>query len=158
MDTQPTPGNEVQFEIDPLGEPVITLGIIRMVTSEESRVITDHQVGDLNKAITITAAGMPTVGGMFSQYTLSLETGSREVGAHMTTIVFQNQPLADGYNGFTIEAYLAVLMHRLRCAQNGKFACEHNDKALFHLTQAMNQLKLRMLEREERGVLGTHKV
>jgi hypothetical protein len=156
MDSQNTSGKTEQFEIDPLGEPVLNLGTIRMVPHGQ-REITDHQAGALNKAITITAEGAATAGGAFATYKMSLIRPS-DPDPLYAFVFFQDGPTDNGnFNGFTNESYLAILINRLRGFQGGKFACEESARALFHLTQGLQCLKLRTLEREERGVEGTHK-
>ena len=157
MDTPHITGKDEQFEIDPLGEPVLNLGKIKIIGAELSRAITDHQVGPLNKAITITAEGAAGAGGAFHTYKMAL-TRPGDPEPVYDFVFFQDGPTDGGnLNGFSNESYLAILINRLQGFQSGKFACEENARTLFHLQQALNILKLRTLDREERGVEGTHK-
>lgn len=62
-------------------------------------------------------------------------------------IIFQNGDQRQGANGVTMESLLVVCIDRLQQFQKGTFACEHNEKALEHLNQALSHLKDRSNER-----------
>lgn len=62
--------------------------------------------------------------------------------------MFQSgSPTVVGNNGVTLEALLAIEEYRLAKFQETKFACDHNQQALFHIRQALKHLQLRTLER-----------
>lgn len=67
-------------------------------------------------------------------------------------IFFQDgSPVKDNVNGLTNEALLAILTHRLT-AQNEKFRCDQNEKALDCMISARSFLEERNLDRKQRGV------
>jgi hypothetical protein len=71
--------------------------------------------------------------------------------------VFQNGPIKEvGVNGVTHEAFLAVLIDRMRSFQAGPYACRENAIALTHLEDALGWLQKRTVARIKRGVEGTH--
>lgn len=70
---------------------------------------------------------------------------------------FQNGAVREvGINGTTNEALLYIVADRLRCFQEGKFACRENALALTKIEEALHWLMHRTLERQSRGVEGTH--
>lgn len=73
-------------------------------------------------------------------------------------IAFQRGPLfdPDSTPGTTEGAVLAVLIHRFEAHQAGEFACDENVEVLRHLQAAMEGIKLRRCNRQNRGVLGTN--
>lgn len=60
---------------------------------------------------------------------------------------------ADGVNGITSEALLAVLIHRLEYL-NGEFPCKENVDALAYLAGALRSMESRTANRIARGVEG----
>lgn len=80
------------------------------------------------------------------------------------TISWQDGPLGRGAdrkqpNGAFVEDVIAAVMQRIehyQMAQNGKFACLENERAITHLTNALEELDCRTKAREARNVEGTH--
>lgn len=69
-------------------------------------------------------------------------------------LVFQQGPIpANGVNGFTIEAVLSVLVHRLEY-MDGRFPCDENKRAIQHMKDAREDLYARTAARKARGVEG----
>ncbi len=135
-----------------------------------SRLIHDHKLNGLNEAIEITADG-PGPGGASHLYKLDLTAGAPESGGQQLTISFQNGPIKEaGYNGFTNEALIAVVIDRLRGFQfcrdpdgnfskpPGQFACKENACALTHLEESLMWLQKRTRDRLARGVEGKNVV
>lgn len=76
-------------------------------------------------------------------------------------IAWQRGPLGRGEsrqppNGAFVEDVIRAAAKRLEFYQAGKFACESNARALDHLYEALESLRSRTKEREEREVEGTH--
>ena len=76
-------------------------------------------------------------------------------------IVWQNGPLGRGINrqepnGAFVEGVIQAAIDRLEFFQHSKFACASNARALADLRSALAHLESRTIEREERGVEGTH--
>ena len=124
------------------------------------RKLTSHRTSPLNKEIEITAHDeCPGTGGAPAVYGMTL-TRQGESGLALTetcSIRFQNGPCPtpEGYNGFTIEALLAICEDKLSCHQQSPFACRENACALTHLQECMMWLGKRTRDREKRGVEGT---
>jgi len=139
------------------------------------REIHDHKVNGLNEAIRIDAADTAGPGGANHRYQLSLSVTpppGTAIQVKAMVIEFQNGAIQEaGFNGFSNEALLAVLIDRMRGFQyprneNGSFnvhgrglyACRENACALTHLEEALMWLQKRTRDRMARGVEGTHKV
>ncbi len=76
-------------------------------------------------------------------------------------ISWQNGPLGRGKtrkkpNGAFVEDVIEAALDRLRYYQKGRFACHHNEFAIYHLEWALTELMTRTAERKIRGVEGTH--
>jgi hypothetical protein len=76
-------------------------------------------------------------------------------------ISWQNGPLERGPdrrqpNGAFVEDLIEVVLNRLAFYQNSPFACEQNRRAMHSLEGALAALSARTVEREARGVEGTH--
>lgn len=119
------------------------------------RKLTSHRTSPLNRRIEVTAHDetpgtgcAPAVYGM----TLVRDDGTGET----CSIRFQNGPCptSDGFNGFTIEALLAICEDKLSCHQQSSLACRENACALTHLQECMMWLGKRTRDREQRGVEG----
>jgi hypothetical protein len=122
------------------------------------RQITQHQTNECNKAITIIADERNPENGNASHFYACSYT-SDEGNTSTQLLSFQNGPIGVvGTNGITHEVLLAILIDRLECFQDSKYANEYNQRALEHLTNALNALIARTAEREARGVEGTHKL
>jgi hypothetical protein len=145
------------------------------------RQIHDHKVNGLNEAIKVTADDEAGPGGANHKYLLDLVAGAPEAGGQTMLIQFQNGPIKEsGFNGFSNEALLAVLIDRMRgfqygrifkggsdeptvevgfdFASRGKYACKENACALTHLEEALMWLQKRTRDRMARDVEGTHAV
>lgn len=126
----------------------------------------EHKVNAANDVIGVRATDKPGAGGAYHRYEISgvdfLNNDSMPLSFSEDTsmmILFQNGPIPDkGTNGVTHEALLAITAHRLRCFQDGSYACRENAMALQHIEEAMNWLNRRTLSRMRRGVEGTHTV
>lgn len=69
-------------------------------------------------------------------------------------IMFQDGPIpANGVNGATSEALLAMLIHRTSTL-NGNFPCEENELAILHMKKALDWFNTRTAKRKQRGVEG----
>lgn len=80
---------------------------------------------------------------------------SREETLPSLVILFQNGPLQEAsVNGITQEVLLAIVADRLDCFQKGPFGSAENEKALFHVQQALAVLHERTKARRLRGVEG----
>ncbi|MBT3328051.1 MAG: hypothetical protein HN396_17640 [Gemmatimonadales bacterium] len=68
---------------------------------------------------------------------------------------FQKGPIKEfGANGLDAESLLAMVMHRLRCFQNGPFACEANERANTAIGQGLYESLRRTRDRVARQVEG----
>lgn len=112
------------------------------------RYITTHHINDCNRALALMAHA-PKEGGAPVRYDI--------IGPNFgLNIRFQDGPVADGINGITNEALLAILKDRLTGFQSGPFACSENEGALCCIQAAQSILAYRTRSREARGVEGTH--
>lgn len=126
------------------------------------RQLTEHQVSQADKNLTIAVMDEPGHGGANHCYVLegfAAELNPSKVETGELVILFQNGPLQEhGANGVTTEALLAVCADRLRGFQSGKFATKANACALTHIEEALHWLQQRTIERMRRGVEGTSTV
>lgn len=75
----------------------------------------------------------------------------------LNDISFQNGAVkANGVNGVTSEALLAILIHRTE-ALNERFPCKENEEAIKGLKTALNAFESRTKDRLNRGVEGLEK-
>ncbi len=118
------------------------------------RTITEHEVNECNRNISIKVLDEPGSGGACHEYRLSV----RNIGAEECfDVKFQNGPIKEvGANGLTHEALMAVLLDRMRAFQNGPYRCRENAVALTKMEEALMWLNKRTANREARGVEGTH--
>lgn len=74
-------------------------------------------------------------------------------------IQFQNGPRKEENSicGVLDCDLLEIVKHRLECFQEGPFSSEYNERALHHLTEALNWMNKRVEDRIVRNVLGTMK-
>lgn len=113
------------------------------------RQITDHQLTDADKQITVTVMDAPGPGGAHHHYAIEVP------GVMHADVMFQNGPVDEhGVNGITQETLIAIAIDRLRCFQAGPFSCRENAIALTHLEDAMYWLHHRTRSRMARGVEG----
>lgn len=133
------------------------------------RTITDHIVeGDsANHQLKIEVTDAPGQGGANHRYEITgfdtSTNGSDDslgrvlAGVTSNVVLFQNGPIKEfGVNGMTHEAFMAIVIDRLRSFQNGPFACESNQKAMDYAMLSLDFLKDRTRARIARGVEGTH--
>lgn len=79
------------------------------------------------------------------------------------TIEWQNGPLGRGEervppNGAFVETVIAAALDRLMFYQRGKYWSKYNEQAIFNLEAALKALNDRTIDREGRGVEGTHQL
>lgn len=128
------------------------------------RELTGHQVNPANDVLKIDVTDEPGSVGANHAYLITGFNTERNPSVapacwDRVLILFQNGPIAEaGVNGITHEALLAILIDRLECFQNGKFANDYNAAALNHLRSAQGVLLDRTRERMARNVEGTHTV
>lgn len=118
------------------------------------REIRDHRVNACNEAITLHS-GETDESGATSRYRIAYK---RDNGIDQVNLRFHTGPVADGVNGITNEALLAILADRLRGFQGGPFACQENADALAAIETAQARLGDRTRARVARGVEGTSEV
>lgn len=130
------------------------------------RKITDHRLNGLNEFIEIFAVDEPTAAGASNLYEIRLV--GLPNGTRVPTLIrveFQNGAIGGpaDINGPSMEAYLAILIDRLKgfqgmnSSQTGiaaPFACRENACALTHLEEALQWLRKRTIDRIARGVEG----
>ena len=118
--------------------------------------IVSHHVKGENAPLTITAMSPPkgdqVALGAPAQYFditgfCTMEQGSRKPVEGLRVVFQSGSPLVVGNNGVTLEALLAIQEYRLAKFQETKFACDHNEQALFHIRQALKHLQQRTIER-----------
>lgn len=120
------------------------------------RKLSDHKTNVANELIDIIVMDEKGSGGAHHHYVAYWPSGR---GIQSAVIKFQNGPIKEsGVNGVTQEVLLAVVIDRLRCFQAGPYKCESNEQALICAEGALEALKSRTLERQDRGVEGTHTV
>lgn len=125
------------------------------------RNLTDHLhiANSVNDNIVIEPGEALTVGGAPIQYAMSYPLGGFINKNEVQVIKFQDGPINRvGVNGVTHEALLAIVADRLRCFQDGPYACAENASALASIEEAQNHLRWRTRVRVGRGVEGTHQV
>lgn len=87
------------------------------------------------------------------------EVTSKEDGKVLSKIDFQEGPIKEaGINGVANEDLIAMVIKRLEGFQNSEFRCRENAVALTKLEESLMWLRKRTLDREARGIEGTHKV
>ena len=120
------------------------------------REITHHKLNGLNDAITVEALDARGSGNANHVYRLSLFEDGHSKDMDLN-IHFQNGPIKEaGFNGFTNEALLAVLIDRMEGFVSGPFNSDDNKEVLHSLNRAMLYLQKRTKDRLSRGVEGTH--
>jgi len=112
-----------------------------------------------NPKSSIAVLDEPGQGGAHHRYqVLSNNIGSNDPSAVFADVVFQNGPVKEfGVNGCHQEDLLAIVIDRLRCFQNGPFACRENALALTKCEEALHWLEHRTRQRQLRGVEGTNR-
>ena len=95
--------------------------------------------------------GAPSRGGAETLYLVQDTEGE-----YLTTLKFQDRPIPAGVNGLTNEFLLEVVIDRLKGFQGGEFPCDHNQRALDKIEEALEILIDRHEEREKRNVQGKY--
>lgn len=109
------------------------------------------QEGPLNKRLSITAEFVGA-GGAHTFYTIS---GNDSPLIRPVLLAFQQgDPATEGINGWSNEALLAIVIHRLKGFQQGPFKNDFNAFALHAAETALATLNARSVERGARGVSG----
>ena len=130
-------------------------------SASHHRYLTDHRANELNDNVTITVVDKPGSGNANHEYRLTLWPANPD-GADVSPvrtldISFQNGPIKEaGFNGFTNEALLAVIIDRMRGFQSGPFKSRENAIVLTHLEEGLMWLQKRTRDRMARGVEGTN--
>lgn len=103
----------------------------------KTRRIDAHKDGSfLNQLIEIEALGEPGKGG--ANHTYMIRSGGPAGCGHQ--IQFQSKDPADGIDGLSMEALLAICADRLVGFQAGTFACDENANALACIHRAAHFL------------------
>jgi len=77
----------------------------------------------------------------------------------LSHVCFQKGPIKEcGVNGVNNEDLLAMVLDRLQSFQESDFKCRENAIAITKLEEALLWLRKRTMDREARGVEGTHAV
>lgn len=118
-----------------------------------------HRVNACNEALTIRVEGPAYVIGARDPAS-GLYGASFMPDGSPVVIQFHEGALdADGNpNGVTVEALLAVLVHRMQGYQASPFACRENALALTKMQEAGMWLRARTESRQARGIEGTQRV
>ncbi|MEQ5770022.1 hypothetical protein NFH98_20840 [Halomonas sp. H33-56] len=115
----------------------------------EMRIITAHGIdgdlGDMN--MRVSAHGPYGPGGAQAEYAIG-EGVDQGVSRWLAHLRFQVGNPAEGVNGVTLEALLAVCLDRLSCFQSGPHANAYNAESLAHIEKALEALKDRTRERD----------
>jgi hypothetical protein len=83
----------------------------------------------------------------------------RSVDGVLAKIHFQEGPIKEsGINGVMNEDLIAMVIRRLKGFQGSEFACRENAEAIRKLEESLMWLRKRTVDREIRGVEGTHTV
>lgn len=109
----------------------------------------------LNK---VFAADEKGNGGANHQYNIvGLPIDENDMGVFQEIIRFQNgaRKLDDSVHGVLDTDLLEIVRDRLTSFQAGAFASEYNEKALFHIEEALKWMNKRVEDRISRNVLGT---
>ena len=78
---------------------------------------------------------------------------------NLTEVQFQKGPIKEnGVNGCMNEDLIAMVIDRLEGFQNSPFMCRENALAIQKLEEALLWLRKRTMDREARGVEGTHEI
>ena len=120
------------------------------------RPITAHIVEGVNEPLALNVLDEPSPSGANHHYLITYSPGDGRP-AVSRPIRFQYGPIAEGVNGITHEALLAIVQDRLACLQCGPFACETNRQALEHVSLALESLQALTRERMERGADDPHR-
>lgn len=89
-----------------------------------------------------------------------VKSAEEENGEKLLAVIhFQEGSIKEsGVNGVCNEDLLVMVIRRLEEFQNSEFKCRENACAITKLEEALLWLRKRTMGRENRGVVGTHKV
>lgn len=80
-----------------------------------------------------------------------------ENGQELSKIHFQEGAIKEyGVNGVCNEDLIVMVIRRLEGFQDSEFKCKENEQALEKLQESLMWLRKRTLDREARGIEGTH--
>lgn len=80
-------------------------------------------------------------------------------GDVLAEVNFQEGPIKEaGINGLANEDLIAMVICRLEGFQNSEYRCRENAVAITKLEESLMWLRKRTMDREARGVEGTHTV
>ncbi len=132
------------------------------------REITSHAVNPANEALLVQALDGPGPGGASHEYRIAVRSvddpkrdDSPGQPRELAILRFQNGAVkvnGEGVNGITHEALIAIIIDRLDAFQAGPYANVYNADAVTALVAAKDALHRRTIDREKRGVEGTHTV
>ena len=112
-----------------------------------------------NKLNSVYRIGEAGPGGAYHDYGVAFESAYKGETAKLVDFIqFQKGPRKDpsSRQGVLDVDLLEIVRDRLRCFQEGEFACRENAIALTHIEEALLWMNKRAEDREERGVLGTY--
>lgn len=120
------------------------------------RPVTIHQDNNPKMFCDVDALGERNRGGANILYRL---TSRHEDGGEFSLkLRFQDGHPQDRINGIIDPALLAVLIDRAQGFKDGPFPPnEHAERALYHLTKALEAMDARANDRTKRGVINTDK-
>lgn len=116
--------------------------------------------------LSVTAIDEPGPGGASHRFNITgydaennprrFDGNGHKIGdTKLTQILFQCGPVgAQGRNGVTEEALLAIVDDRLRSFQAGPYPCAENELALAHVERALEELQNRTARRRATGIEG----
>lgn len=126
--------------------------VVALKPERNERLLTRHNQPGAVQFPLIEVLDDPGSGGAHHVYRMG---GPEQPSLH---VQFQNGPVNEvGINGTTNEALLCVVIDRLRCFQDGPFACHENAKALNAAEESLLWLQKRTKDRLARGVEGKSK-
>lgn len=120
---------------------------------EAKKLDTIQEINKLNDVYSIDNEGP---GGAHHKYQVMIHDKHDLVGE----ITFQCGPRNenDSISGVLDPDLLEIVRDRLRAFQNGPFKSAYNERALFHVEEALVALNDRVKDRANRGVLGTNQI
>ncbi|BEG72462.1 hypothetical protein RVBP21_0900 [Pseudomonas phage BRkr] len=123
----------------------------------------DGQVSGSSGGKTIDAYGVDEMSGAPKRIVISGFDASTNKAAEPSdnklelVILLQNGVIPEvGINGVTVEDLLTASIIVFEGFQSGKFACEENAKALFHMNAARELIRARLERRQAQGTEGTY--
>lgn len=130
------------------------------MSSEKTKVLTDHKISVLNRDhIEVYATDEADVDGAHHAYVIEVDKTPTEADVIKQTSIlplnFQKGGLKEaGINGISDQALLAVVLDRLRGFQSGPYSCRDNAIAITKLEECLMWMAKRYVERAARGVEG----